>query len=320
MNLESIGFYTLEDSRAENVSIGSPLWRCELILTDVCNFKCAYCRGLREDLRGTMLVGEAKKVIGLWANEGLKNIRFSGGEPALLSLKLAELCKYASGRDIERIAVSTNGSLDIEYYTYLVECGVNDFSISLDACCAATGDQMAGGIMGSWNKVITNIAALSKLTYTTVGIVINEDNLSECLETIYLADSLGVHDIRVIPSAQYNKLLEVVTQIPQELLDKYPVLNYRVNNIKKGRNVRGIQAADCSKCPLVLDDMAVAGGYHFPCIIYLREYGKAIGKVSSSMRQERLEWYQNHDTHKDPICSRNCLDVCIDYNNKVEGV
>jgi hypothetical protein len=39
MELEKIGFYTLSDERAENVTHETPLQRCELILTEDCNFK-----------------------------------------------------------------------------------------------------------------------------------------------------------------------------------------------------------------------------------------------------------------------------------------
>lgn len=38
--LENIGFYTLSDYRASQCSVSSPLWRCELILTDRCNYHC----------------------------------------------------------------------------------------------------------------------------------------------------------------------------------------------------------------------------------------------------------------------------------------
>ena len=41
--LEDIGFYTLSDYRASQCSASSPLWRCELLLTDRCNFHCPYC-------------------------------------------------------------------------------------------------------------------------------------------------------------------------------------------------------------------------------------------------------------------------------------
>ena len=62
--------------------------------------------------------------------------------------------------------------------------------------------------------------------------------------------------------------------------------------------------------------MAVALNYHFPCVIYMREQGNPIGKVSKNMRKERQEWFEKHNTFLDPICKNNCLDVCRDYNNK----
>jgi hypothetical protein len=65
--------------------------------------------------------------------------------------------------------------------------------------------------------------------------------------------------------------------------------------------------------------MAVCEGYHYPCIIYLREGGRAIGKITdATIRADREAWFQAHNTHTDPICSKNCLDVCVDYNNRFE--
>lgn len=47
---------------------------------------------------------------------------------------------------------------------------------------------------------------------------------------------------------------------------------------------------------------------------------KEIGKITSNIFNKRIEWYRNHDTKNDPICRNNCLDVCIDYNNKVRDI
>jgi hypothetical protein len=62
--------------------------------------------------------------------------------------------------------------------------------------------------------------------------------------------------------------------------------------------------------------MAVKGDYHYPCIIKMREGCEPIGRIDGDVRGDRAKYYENHDTKKDPICSKNCLDVCIDYNNK----
>lgn len=317
MKLEDIGFYTLNDERAMNVSKTSRMQRCELILTDACNFKCPYCKGLRSDCKGTISLERAKEIVDYWCKDNLKNIRFSGGEPTVWK-DLVELVKYTKSKGVERIAISTNGYSDFSLYEKLIETGVNDFSISLDACCADFGDKMSGGVVGSWEKVTENIRKIAKLSYVTLGVVVTEETVKDLAKTINFAASLGVADIRIISSAQYNTLLEGAKEVDEAVWKKYPILKYRIENIENGRNVRGLKETDSHRCGLVLDDSAIAGSFHFPCIIYMRESGNPIGKVSENMREERALWSENHDTHKDPICKRNCLDVCIDYNNKYQ--
>lgn len=316
MKLENIGFYTLSNHRAKNVSTKSPIWRLEIILTDRCNFNCSYCRGLKEDLRGNFDLKQVINTIELCAKGGLKNIRFSGGEPTLYGkrnlTKLVSLCK---GLGVERIAISTNGFMDIEYYYKLIEHGVNDFSISLDGCCSQVGNKMCG-VNNAFEKVVKNIKLLSEHTYVTVGVVFNENNIHDCVNIIDFISGLGVSDIRIIPSAQYNKALSMMKNYSTD----YPILKYRISNINKNIQTRGLGEKDCYKCWLALDDLAVAQGYHFPCIIYMREGGMPIGKIPKThkeLRRERFRWFSDHIAFFDDICSGNCLDVCRDYNNKV---
>lgn len=63
LSLNNIGFYTLDDNRCKNASVSSRLMRCELILTDVCTFKCPYCRGLKKELTGTMSLKKLKTLL-----------------------------------------------------------------------------------------------------------------------------------------------------------------------------------------------------------------------------------------------------------------
>ena len=312
MQLENIGFYTLTDQRAKTASDTSPMMRGEILLTDKCNFNCPYCRGVRKDCQGEMNPSVVAQIIRHWTP--IKNIRFSGGEPTLYP-HLVEAINYAKKCGIERIAISTNGSANINYYKKLIRYGVNDFSISLDACCASKGKEMSGGI-NAWDKVVNNIKELSKLTYVTVGMVFTPDNINESVESVKFAHSLGVSDIRVISSAQYNEALTNLIDLEPELLEAHPILKYRINNFKSGHNVRGIKETDFHRCPMVLDDTAIAGNFHFPCIIYLREQGNPIGEIGPNMRQERLNWFRSHNTHEDPICKGNCLDVCVAHSNK----
>ena len=308
MRLEDIGFYTLSDDRAANASDTSPMWRCEMILTDQCNFNCPYCRRSGSE----MDVEVARHTISLWLKDGLKNIRFSGGEPTMYPY-LNELVRMCSG--IDNIAISTNGSQEWSVYEELISDGVTDFSVSLDACCADGGDKMAGA-KGHWDTVTSNIRKMAAKVYVTVGVVITDENASDVGDIVEFASSLGVADIRIISAAQHNRIVEGVADIGTAILDRHPILKYRVNHFLSGRSVRGIKEADCRKCHLVKDDSIVSGDCHYPCVIYMREGGSPIGKVGPGMRSERLEWASRHVPANDPICSVNCLDVCVDYNNQ----
>jgi pyruvate-formate lyase-activating enzyme len=317
MSLDTIGFYTLSEQRALNVSAVSPMQRCEMILTDRCNFKCPYCRGLRPDCKGDLDPMKALETLALWCDEGLQNVRFSGGEP-LTYKNLDDLVWYANYRGVKRIAISSNGSFPLGNYFSLIDTGVNDFSISLDACCSAFGDKMAG-VSGKWERVTSNIREIAKRVYTNVGVVLTTENAPQVCEIVKFAHGLGVADIRIIPATQEGDangdVIEGVEAIPQEILDAHPILKYRVGNLLAGLCVRGIQCHDTNKCYLALDDSVVSGGFHFPCVIYMREHGEPIGKVGPNMRGERVAWMAQHNTHTDPICRKNCLDVCVDHNN-----
>jgi MoaA/NifB/PqqE/SkfB family radical SAM enzyme len=307
LKLDEIGFYTLSEARAAHATEFTPLERCELVLTARCNFNCPYCRRVGgKDLPLT----HAKRWISLWAAQGCKAVRFSGGEPTMYP-DLIKLVSFARQHGIKRVAVSTNGSADVALYATLLSAGVNDFSVSLDACCAEDGDKM--GMRGTFERVVENIRWLAERTYTTVGVVLTESNAHRANEIIKFASELGVADIRVIPAAQDGSKLKDI-KVDEALLKKHPILTYRVANLQAGRPVRGIGPADSARCGLVLDDVAACGDEHFPCIIYMRERGKPIGRISPRMRELRAAWYAQHDTWADPICLNNCLDVCVDYN------
>jgi len=99
-NLKDIGFYTLSNDRAENISEKSQMKRGEIILLEYCNFKCPYCRGLKDEIYGNRISKrlsfiEVKNIIDIWCEESpIENIRFSGGEPTLHT-DIVEIVKYA---------------------------------------------------------------------------------------------------------------------------------------------------------------------------------------------------------------------------------
>ena len=175
-----------------------------------------------------------------------------------------------------------------------------------------------------FNWIIPIIDSIIKVNITEMMVdaekqeIITDDNLNEIEDIIEYADSLGVSDIRIIPAAQTGTQMKGSIIISKEILDRHPILRYRIKNYKKDIPFRGLRETDSHHCALVLDDMAASHGKHYPCIIYMREYGKNIGHINKHMRADRLLWYQSVDTHTDPICKISCLDVCREYNNRYE--
>ena len=312
MKLEDIGFYTLSDERVKNTNSKNPLHRCELILTDACNFKCPYCRGQKADYAGTLSRDMALRVLDYWISEGIINVGFTGGEPTLYK-HLCEIVKHCKDAGLKRMALSTNGSAPREKYEALLDAGMNDFSMSLDACCPETGDVMTG-VKGQWQNVVDNIKFLASKSYVTVNIVVTEENVGEAVKVIELASSLGVADMRIATSAQWNQVINL--DVNRDILNKHPILRYKINEINSGNKPRGLCESDSNRCALVLDDMAVVRDNHFPCVVYFRERGNPIGKIGPSCRADREKWFLEHDTHCDPICKANCLNIWSFYNNK----
>lgn len=231
--LDAIGFYTMTDARCAAASAVSPLARGELVLTSRCNFRCPYCRHAGG---GDLPKIEAMSILIHWGREGLKNLRLSGGEPTIWGdghQDLIDLVLIARCVGMGRVAVSTNGSADLLQHEKLLQAGVDDFSVSLDACCAEDGDRMAGAPRGSWDKVVRNIRWMASRAYTTVGVVLTEDNEAKCREIVLFASSLGVADIRVIPAAQRGGTFKV-EPLPTELLTRHPILRYRWDRLARG--------------------------------------------------------------------------------------
>jgi MoaA/NifB/PqqE/SkfB family radical SAM enzyme len=198
----------------------------------------------------------------------------------------------------------------------LLRLGVNDVSVSLDGYRPATLKTMSGGL-DVFDIVTANIREIAKQCYVTAGIVLDDANLDEGLKTIEFAYSLGVSDIRLTTASQSKVYAAVYDKIPRDILDKFPILNYRVESSKNtGLCVRGMTERDSPYCGLTWDDSVIAGKYHFPCAVYMREGGAAIGRVGPDMRQARIAWANSHDTYHDPICRRYCMDFYIAYNNE----
>ena len=106
-------------------------------VVDRCNFRCQYCMpadGLPWLDRSEILsFEETQRLVGLFAEMGVRTLRLTGGEP-LVRREFPKLVAMLREIElIEEIAVTTNGYLLERDAEALVRAGVDRFNISIDS-------------------------------------------------------------------------------------------------------------------------------------------------------------------------------------------
>lgn len=320
--LACLNWRTLSDVRAAGVQPNQTIRRAALILTGNCNFACPYCQTLGGDRAPTMDKDTTLALVSGLADQGLQELRLSGGEPTTVAW-LKDLVALAHNRGV-RVAISTNGYAPVRLYQDLIAAGVAEFSISLDSVDPAEADRLSGGrknVLARVEQSIRAITALGASVYVGMTCCASKQVPEDTEATVERIAALGATDIKIMSIAQEGGILNT-SWMSEEKKVRFPFLAWRSQNFKCGRDVRGLRESDCSKCALALDDVTLAGGKHYPCNVYFREGGHSIGEVSdaTTMLAERAEWYKAHDSHKDPICSRMCMDLLATYNNRVRDL
>ena len=168
-------------------SYGRRFQYLRLSLTDICNFRCAYClpQGYRkrEDVPPNLSVEEIVRLVTAFARLGLWKVRLTGGEPSLRS-ELLEIAKRISSiSGIRKLAMTTNGYRLAERAADYAAAGITALNISIDSLdparfAAITGHDRLGEIHdGIVAARATGISSVKLNSVLMRGI--NDDELSE---------------------------------------------------------------------------------------------------------------------------------------------
>ena len=107
-----------------------------LSITDVCNFSCNYCLpdGYHCDDKHTDLsLEEIQQLASVFARQGIRKIRITGGEPAIRKdlVQIIALLKATPG--IEQVVLTTNGYKLDEQVQGWIEAGLDGLNVSIDS-------------------------------------------------------------------------------------------------------------------------------------------------------------------------------------------
>lgn len=284
-------FSTVTMERAQTVSFDSKIYWLQFFVTGKCNMSCSYCSRFGSDSKDMETEEMLKTLEGLLGRD-LKKIKFTGGEPTAHP-KIVELVKEASIY-CEQVSIGTNGTAPLKLYEQLAKSGLKSATISYDG----THQKFAAEALKVLSK--NNVRAVA-------GITVDETNVNTLQQTIDSAIENGASDCTISVSTKANLSGSVFETINNRGLS---ILTFRL----KKAALKATRGACKGKCFMALDSMVFKDGLHYPCQIYMRENGKAIG-ARQDISKERKEWFLSHEPTNDPICSKYCPDFCIEFNH-----
>jgi len=183
-------------------------------LTQACNLRCKHCYfysgvPLEDELSDDEFLNLAREFKDL----EIKSLSITGGEPFLRKELLFKFIKEAKRQEVERITMSTNGTLITkEDALFLSEYDVS-VGVSLDGPTEEINDYIRG--KGVFKKAVRAIKTLVTAgVQTTIGVTLMKPNITKIKEMMYLAKELdtGVYlnTVRIEGRArQYKEELSV---------------------------------------------------------------------------------------------------------------
>jgi cyclic pyranopterin phosphate synthase len=141
-----------------------------LSLTDRCNFRCSYCSPGLESAHGDALQRpDIRRLVGIFAEMGIRRVRLTGGEPTLRRDIVEIVSDLHATPGIEEIALTTNGHRLEELSVPLRQAGLRQLNVSFDTF---DGDRLAqlSGRAADVERIRRGIAAAAAAGYPSLKV------------------------------------------------------------------------------------------------------------------------------------------------------
>jgi len=144
-----------------------------LSITDVCNYRCAYClpQGYKKnpgDMRGFMLGEEISRLTKALSELGVCKIRLTGGEPTVRKDFFDILKDMKLNSNIPKVTMTTNGYQLDKIAEQLHEADLDGINISIDSLNRETFKKLTGH--DRLLEILEGIKVLQKLNFKSIKV------------------------------------------------------------------------------------------------------------------------------------------------------
>lgn len=333
--------------RPDALGPATPLNRITVFVTHGCNLACAYCKTVARDgaarrtdprRRRVFDVPSFERLIDSHAGTPIRHVHFTGGEASLVR-SLPEMVRRARARGVERVSLTTNGTLPPERYLALVDAGLDEIRISLDSADRGQGDALAGRA-GAWDAAVETLDALSSARqagepfFLIVNTVVTPANQLYLPATLRFFLGFALDDLKLIADVDRREDLGAFPEGPRVRAEldallaglpprAFPLLRRKLRTVFSSDAV-GLDAERSApgkpwRCFIPLTERTVDSEHYYPCSVYLREGGAPLGAVSDRPEVQRARsgaFVRDGDCQADPICRRYCLYCTRTFNSR----
>lgn len=162
-----------------------------------CNLACSHCFMPENHGSKPISLPDAQKVLGVLAEQGVRRVYFSGGEP-LLHPRLLEIVRHARDLSDWKLFVVTNAHTDDETLVDELSDLLDWFQVSVDGIDAATHDALrAPGSFARAVALIRRVGERASRAKTCLSFTPHPTNVDQIPQLFRFAMQAGTHGVYV---------------------------------------------------------------------------------------------------------------------------
>ncbi|MFH5831066.1 GTP 3',8-cyclase MoaA [Halalkalibaculum sp. DA384] len=186
---------------------GRPITYLRLSVTDRCNLRCKYCMpaaGINFLPREEILsYEELERIVRILVDLGISKVRITGGEPFVRNDLIDFLEQISRLEGLEKIALTTNGTLLAPHIPTLEELGISSINLSLDSLDRKRFEEITR--RDQFKKVMETFHLLteSSIPFKINAVVMENQNTEDIIPLAELTRDYAV-SVRFIEEMPFN--------------------------------------------------------------------------------------------------------------------